>query len=138
MKKAEAEAFEQQLLQAVADLAEIVNDAVEDLQQAEPDGRAERDHGGTMITISTADARLRIGLWLMGAYGQVHGDTMILAGDVAITNRRYPTELNAANLVYEQIGDRMGWQVYRFRPGMPARARQLPVRTFRTYPRAGA
>jgi hypothetical protein len=26
--------------------------------------------------------------------------------------------LNAANLVYEQVADRLGWQVYRFRIGM--------------------
>ena len=43
---------------------------------------------------------------------------MILACAVVITNRRYHRELNAANLVYEQIGDRLGWQVYRFRSGM--------------------
>ena len=31
-----------------------------------------------------------------------------------ITNPRHPDELNAANVVYEQVGDRLGWQVYRF------------------------
>lgn len=39
---------------------------------------------------------------------------MIVVCAAIITNRRYDTELNAANLVYEQVGDRMGWQIYRF------------------------
>jgi hypothetical protein len=42
---------------------------------------------------------------------------MILACAVVIQNRRYDRDLNAANLVYEQVEDRLSWQVYRFRPG---------------------
>jgi hypothetical protein len=111
------EVRDQQIVQAVADLNEIANDALEDLQQVEPDGHLERDHGGAMITMSTGGIRLRIDVWEQGAYG-LPGDSMVLACAVLITNRRYDTELNAANLVYEQIGDRLGWQVYRFRAGM--------------------
>lgn len=70
------------------------------------------------ITLATADTRLRIDTWELAAYGAVPTDTMILACAVIITNRRYDGELNAANLVYEQIGDRMGWQVYRFQAGL--------------------
>jgi len=42
---------------------------------------------------------------------------MVLAGSVIITNPSYPTELNSANLVYEQVGDRLSWQIYKFRSG---------------------
>lgn len=115
--KAAQEASDQQLLQAEADLAEIVDDALEVLQQFEPDIRVHRDHSGTEINITSADARVQIGLWLQGSYGVVAGDTMTLAGEVLIKNRRQG-DFNAANLVYEQVGDRMAWQVYRFRPGM--------------------
>jgi hypothetical protein len=39
----------------------------------------------------------------------------LLAGrDVLI--EEHDRDLNAANLVYERAGDRLGWQVYRFRP----------------------
>jgi len=115
--KAAQEASDQQLLQAEADLAEIVDDALEVLQQFEPDIRVHRDHGGTEINITSADARVQIGLWLQGSYGVVAGDTMTLAGEVLIKNRRQG-DFNAANLVYEQVGDRMAWQVYRFRSAM--------------------
>ena len=35
-----------------------------------------------------------------------------------ITNPSYSTELNSANLVYEQAGDRLAWQIYKFRSGL--------------------
>jgi len=40
----------------------------------------------------------------------------------------YSTELNAANLVYERAGDRLAWQIYRFRSGIvsPDRYRYGP------------
>ena len=40
----------------------------------------------------------------------------------------YSTELNAANLVYERVGDRLAWQIYRFRSGIvsPDRYRYGP------------
>lgn len=126
-QEAAQEARRQQIAQAQADLDEILVDALEDLQQIEPDAtlqtprRADRGiyaAGSSSITLSTADARLRIDTWEQGAYGAIPGDTMILACAVVITNRRYDTELHAANLVYEQIGDRLGWRVYRFRSGM--------------------
>lgn len=40
---------------------------------------------------------------------------MVLAGCIMITNPRYDTELNAANLVYNQVGDRLAWQIYKYR-----------------------
>ena len=42
---------------------------------------------------------------------------MVLAGCVMINNPRYPVPLNAANLVYEQAGDRLAWQICKFSGG---------------------
>lgn len=125
-QKAGADAHQQQIGQAQADLVEIVADAFEDLQQIEPGvtlqspapGQGRYSIGARSITLATDAARLRIDLWDEGAYGAVSGDSMLLASAVIITNRRYNSELNAANLIYEQIGDRLGWQIYRFRIGM--------------------
>jgi hypothetical protein len=128
-QEAGQEARRQQIAQAQADLDEILADALEDLQQIEPEatlqtprplGQGTHTPGRHSITLATADATLRIDTWEQGAYGAVPGDTMLLACAVVITNRRYDREVNAANLVYERIGDRLGWQVYRFRPGMVA------------------
>jgi hypothetical protein len=128
-QEAAQEARRQQIAQALADLDEILADALEDLQQVEPDAvlQTPRPAGGatkgvseSSIKLAIFDAALRITPWEQGDYGAVPGDTMILAGEVVIMNRRFNRELNAANLVYEQVADRLGWQVYRFRPGMVA------------------
>jgi protein kinase-like protein len=120
--EAAAAARRQLIEQAKADLREILSDAVEDLQLIEPDVWLE-ERGTTRLSfvaapslgISTAAVRLRIDLWEgMTTDKPVAGDTMVLAGCVMITNPRHPKELNAANVVYEQVGDRLGWQVYRF------------------------
>ena len=121
----------QQVAQARADLREMVDDALADLQDVEPDAQLQDASGGlsprlqrfsgprptTSITLSTEDARLRIEVWENAIFQHPPApeDTMILACAIVITNRRYSTELNAANLVYEQLGDRLGWNVYRFR-----------------------
>ena len=42
---------------------------------------------------------------------------MVLAGCVMINNPRHPVPLNSANLVYEQVGDRLAWQIYKFSGG---------------------
>jgi hypothetical protein len=119
----------QQVAQAKADLREILNDALEDLQTIEPDATFRSDPDG-ILTLSTADVRLRIDIWEdMTAYEPVANDTMILVGCVAITNPRFAAKLNSgnlvyehtlrsANLVYEQTGGRLGWQVYKFRNGV--------------------
>jgi hypothetical protein len=124
------------IVQAEADLREIIGDAVESLRAVEPDARLQeqRTAGSSFIatpslTMSTANVRLRIDIWEgMTTDTPVPDDTMVLAGCVMITNARYPTELNAANVVYEQAGDRLGWQVYRFRAGLvpPDRYRYGP------------
>jgi Protein kinase domain len=128
-QEAAQEARRQQIAQAQADLDEILADALEALQQIEPEatlqtprpvGGGTHTPGRSSITLATADATLRIDTWEQGSYGVVPGDTMVLASAVVIMNRCYDRELRAANLVYEQIGDRLGWQVYRFRPGMVA------------------
>ncbi len=119
---AAAHARRQLIEQAKADLREILSDAVEDLRLIEPDARLE-ERGTTRtsfavspsLSMSAAKVRLRIDLWEgMTTDKPVQDDTMVLAGCVMITNPRHPTELNAANVVYEQAGDRLGWQVYRF------------------------
>jgi len=128
-QEATQEARRQQIAQAQADLDEILADALEDLQQIEPEaglqtprpvGRGTYAVGRHSITLATADATLRIDTWEQGAYGAVARDTMTLACVVVIMNRRYDRELRAANLVCEQVDGRLGWQVYRFRPGMVA------------------
>jgi hypothetical protein len=74
---------------------------------------------------------VRIDLWEGMATSQpVPGDTMVLAGCVMITNPGHPTGLNSANLVYEQVGDRLSWQIYKFRSGLvpPDKYRYGPYR----------
>lgn len=108
--------------QAKADLREIVNDALTDLQAVEPDATSgERATLGSRFvaapsfTLTAGEVRLRIDLWEGAAPSQpVPGDTMALVGCVIITNPSYPTELNAANLVYEQDGGRLAWRIYKF------------------------
>lgn len=107
-----------QVEQAVADLDEVVDDALEDLRQTEPEARVGRDHGGEEITMSCDDIKLRIDIWLTGAHGSVVHDTMMLAAGVHISNRLYEKGLRAANLVFEAVGGRLAWQLYRFRPGL--------------------
>ena len=60
------------------------------------------------MTLVTQDARLRIDIWDPATYQLAQDDTLVLACAAIITNRRYDTELNAANVVYEQVGDRFG------------------------------
>lgn len=126
-QEAAQEARRQQIAQAHADLDEMLADALEDLQQIEPEatlhtprpvGRGTYAAGMHSITLATSDATLRIDTWEQGAYGAVVGDTMTLACVVVIMNRRHDHELRAANLVYERVEGRLGWQVYRFRSGM--------------------
>jgi serine/threonine protein kinase len=127
--QAAADARRQQIAQAEADLREIIGDALEDLQNIEPDATFRSEPHG-LLTLSATDVRLRIDIWEgMTTHAPVPDDTMILAACVMITNPRYAQKLNSgnlvyehtlrsANLVYEQTGDRLGWQVYKFRSGM--------------------
>jgi serine/threonine protein kinase len=124
--KAATDARHQAIVQAKADLREIISDALENLQAIEPDATSE-ERGTTgssfvatpSLALSTVNVRLRIDIWEgMTTDKPVLGDTMVLAGCVMITNPRCDSELNAANVVYEQAGDHLGWQVYRFRASM--------------------
>jgi serine/threonine protein kinase len=127
--EAAREVRNQHIAQARADLLEIASDALEELQQVEPDavlqstnigssGRQTYSATAFTVTLVTQDARLRIEIWDPETYELVPEDTLVLACAAIITNRRWDTELNAANLVYEQVGDRLRWQVYRFSAGM--------------------
>ena len=121
-----AETRQQQIRQAQADLEEIAADALEDLREVEPDALLQvpnPDHGrnapgARSVTLAVDEVRLRINLWDQGAYDAVAGDTVLLAGSVNITKRRYDTELNAANVVYEQVGDCLAQRDDRFLPDM--------------------
>jgi hypothetical protein len=121
-----AEVARRQLIaQAKADLREIVSDTLSDLQAVEPDADSEEqgDRRWTepSFTLTTGDVGLRIDLWERRKAGQsgqpIQDDTMILAGCVMINNPRRPVPLNAANLVYETVGDRLAWQIYKFSSG---------------------
>lgn len=118
-QKAEAEAaaelLRQQVAQATGDLEEIVSDALGDLQVVEPEADLMRNGG---FGISTQDATLWLELWRVPAENSVTGDTMVVAGCVVIRNRRYTDNLNVGNIVYEQIGERLEWNLYRFRAGI--------------------
>jgi hypothetical protein len=123
------QAIRQQIAQACADLSEIANDALKDLQDIEPDatlhegrrvtvrGGLPSDRGHSSITLATADASLQIDIWADSVFRHPPAvdDTMILACAVIIANRRRRGGLNAANLVYEQVEGRLEWQIYRFR-----------------------
>ncbi|MCZ4098061.1 serine/threonine-protein kinase [Streptomyces sp. H39-C1] len=119
----------QQGAQAKADLREIMEDALTDLQAVEPSAALEvrettrGSHRAVPDLRLTANAvRLRVDLWEgMTTDQPVPNDTMVLAGCVVITNPSYSTELTSANVVYEQVGDRLVWQIYKFRSGMVPR-----------------
>ena len=121
--QAAADVRRQQIAQAKADLREIINDAVADLRVVEPEATSE-ERGTTgssfvatpSFSLSAGGIGLRMDLWEgMTTDQPVPDDTMVLAGAVMITNVSYPTELNSANIVYEQVGDRLSWQIYKFR-----------------------
>ena len=111
---------------AKADLREIVSDMLSDLQAVEPDAASE-EHGDERgwvepsFTLTAGEVGLRIDLWERRKAGQpvqpVQDDTMVLVGFVMINNPRHPIPLNSANLVYEQVGDRLAWQIYKFSGG---------------------
>lgn len=124
--QAAEDARRQLVAQAKADLHEIVSDALSDLQAVEPDAASE-EHGDERgwvepsFTLTVGEVGLRIDLWERRKAGQpvqpVQDDTMVLAGCVMINNPRHPIPLNSANLVYEQVGDRLAWQIYKFSGG---------------------
>jgi serine/threonine protein kinase len=75
------------------------------------------------FTLSTGDATLCIKIWDSKSDSHIFNpfkhfdwpeDTLVRAGCVVISNCRSSGSLNVANLVYEQAGDRLGWQAYRF------------------------
>jgi hypothetical protein len=124
--QAAEDARRQLVAQAKADLREIVSDAVSDLQAVEPDAASEEqgDERGWVepsFILTAGNVGLRIDLWDRRKAGrpvqQVQDDTMVLAGCVMINNPRHGVPLNSANLVYEQVGDRLAWQIYKFSGG---------------------
>lgn len=69
------------------------------------------------LELSTPDATAGFEIWENAGGSRDSADTMVVAGGVLIRNRRFSTPLVAANVVYEQVGDRLEWQVYRFSIG---------------------
>lgn len=124
--QAAEDARRQLAAQAKADLREIIGDALSDLHAVEPDATSEEDRtvGSRFVAmpsfgLTVGGVKLRIDLWEGMTPSQlVPDDTMILAGSVMITNPSYSSGLNAANLVYEQVGDRLAWQIYKFSSGL--------------------
>jgi hypothetical protein len=115
-QKAEAEAAaeirRQQVAQARGDLQEIFTDALEELHAIEPGATLHQT--GSSFGLATDDATLQLQVWDVPTELAVQDDTMILAGCALIKNRRNHDDLNAANVVYEQSGDRLAWHLYRF------------------------
>jgi hypothetical protein len=117
--------------QAKQDLREIIDDALGDLRaDVEPDAAFEETGDGRWaepsFSLTAGDVGLRIELWDSRTRSRrvqpVQDDTMVLAGHVMINNPRQSVPVNSANLVYEQVGDRLAWQIYRFRgAGDPSR-----------------
>ena len=124
--QAAEDARRQLVAQAKADLREIVSDVLSDLQAVEPDTASEErgDERGWVepsFTLTVGDVDLCIDLWERRKTGRpvqpVQDDTMVLAGCVMINNPRHSVPLNSANFVYEQVGDRLAWLVYKFSGG---------------------
>ncbi|MFJ1652683.1 protein kinase [Streptomyces sp. NPDC088337] len=128
LAQAAEEAMGQMAAQAKADLREIMDDALDDLRDVEPDAvLQERGHVESSfktmssLSLTAGDVRLRVDLWEGSRTSKpVPGDTMVLAGCVVITNPSYASELNSANVVYERVGDRLVWRIYKFRNGLVA------------------
>ena len=134
--EAAADARNQQITQGKSDLLEILNDALEDLQAIEPDATLrsqKRRPGGSIetdrfprvgkpdngslvsLTLSVDGIELGIYIWANATTDKpVAGDSMLIAGHVAISNPRHSQQLNCANIVYEQVEGRYVWQVYSF------------------------
>jgi hypothetical protein len=109
-----AETRDEQLGQALADLREIMDDAYTELRAVEPSAALRTAENG-LITMSTPDAAVSISLWKDASPSVVRGDAIVLAGHVAITNRRCfrppakgsgkeLVQFNVANLAYEAMG----------------------------------
>jgi hypothetical protein len=113
------------IAQAKADLREILDDALSDLQAVEPDAAFGDYYRGGDISLTAGEisgrnpTMLRVCLWeteRTPTSPLVQGDTMVLAGCVRIINPSSNNRaLNSANLVCEQVDDRLAWQVYKFR-----------------------
>ena len=125
--EAEGDMRREKIAQGKADLLEIFGDALEDLQAIEPDATLQESrHGdrrryGTsepaslQLTLSASEVHVRVFIWEDARTDElVASDTMLVAGHVDIDNPRHTDPLNCANIVYEQIGDRYAWQIYRF------------------------
>jgi hypothetical protein len=135
-----AEARRNHTDQGKAELRDIFRDAYEELRNLDPDAtiRTNDPHTGTrnaVCALAAGGAQVRVCLWPDDQIAPPPGDPAIILGWVFITNRRYdyPVKLldgqvvpepgswfvqlpgiNSVNLVYEPVGGRLAWQIYRF------------------------
>lgn len=114
--RAEARALSEQRQLAQADLNEILADGLDLLHQVDADIEIKETRDG--ITISNAVATVLFEVWEPELKSLNRTDTMVLAGGVVLSGRRLKEQLLAANIVYEQIDDRLKWRLYAFLPGV--------------------
>jgi hypothetical protein len=126
----------EQITQGAADLIEILNDALEELQAVEPDAtlwtqKPERSRGTSLpvrlisprISLSAIGTNLGVHIWDNVTIDKpIAGDSMIIAGHVDISNPRHSQPFNCANIVYELVEGRYAWQEYRFHAVTPIKS----------------
>lgn len=108
------------LRQAGVDLEDVLQEAVEDIQQQIPDVRFQQ--AGTVISVVGEDAALDFKFFVDRDLADirfdtgVEGDTAIAFGEVTANNRRGNQGVLLANVLYEDDGQGLfRWMLYRFR-----------------------
>lgn len=118
--RAQRETLRQRMTQATTDVSEILGDALERLQDVDSTAALGGPHKvgwlPATFTLGTSDATLTMTVW-DDSMPDVPDDTMFLAGEISISNRRFENGLRVANLAYENVDGRFGWQVYQFQRG---------------------
>jgi len=119
---AEKESNRQRVRQAMADLKEIMDDSLDQLQPVEPDARldgpAKLGWFPAVLTLSSSDASVGIELW-DETQERIPDDTMVLAGELNINSRYDQRPRLVANVAYELVAGRLKWKVYQFVMGSP-------------------
>jgi hypothetical protein len=107
----------QQVIEGEADLVEIFNDALCDLQEVEPDATLEHwkrnliDENTHYIKITARDVDLRVTIW----ENLTSRNDVLIAGLISIRNQRQNSPVPSANIAYLPVKGRYAWQVFRFR-----------------------
>lgn len=106
---------ERERVQVLADLLEVMRDASIELGKALPDVAFGVVPGGEWAcSFWNDDVSLRFVTWPPFA-SRASGDSLILAGEVLATSRRFPEQRLIANIVAElDSSGRLVWNLYRF------------------------